>query len=65
MTLQEIELEELLKQAKIAINNYAMDNSLINWQRQLRATKRYNKALTTFNKQQYGKKKRENAHGKF
>lgn len=63
MTLQEIELEELLKQAKIAINNYAMDNSLINWQRQLRATKRYNKALTTFNKQQYVKKKREDAHG--
>lgn len=62
MTLQEIELEELLKKAKIAINNYAMDNSLINWQRQLRATKRYNKALTTFNKQQYGKKKRENTH---
>ena len=52
MTLQEIELEELLKQAKIAINNYAMDNSLINWQRLLRATKRYNKAYTKVHKQQ-------------
>jgi len=65
MKITEQELEVLKIKADKAINNYAMYGTLINWQRQLRATKRYNKALTTFNKQQYGKKKRENAHGKF
>ena len=46
MTTKEIKLKRLLKKAHKAMNAYAMDNSLIYWQRQLRATKLYNIAHT-------------------
>ena len=46
MTTKKIRLKRLLKKAHKAINAYAMDSSLINWQRQLRATKLYNIAHT-------------------
>ena len=50
MTLQEIRLKRLHKKANKAINACAMNNSLVNWQRLLRATKRYNIAYTKHNK---------------
>ena len=46
MTTKEIRLKILLKKADKAMNAYAMDSSLINWQRLLLATKRYNIAHT-------------------
>lgn len=50
MRLQEIRLKRLHKKADKAINAYAMNNSLVNWQRLLLATKRYNKAYTKYHK---------------
>ena len=46
--IQEIRLKRLHKKADKAINACAMNNSLINWQRLLLASKRYNKAYTRY-----------------